>query len=397
MKLDALLTDGHYKHTYAILRALVAKGLKIGILFHNKLSLSYYSRFVAKRFIVNSDIYQEEYIYKNEIIRILKNYQIDVLLPIGNISNNLVSKYKDIFSKYAKIPVANYDIMRIAQYKNETFKFAKKIGISIPETIALKHSDDIEKVANRVDYPCVIKKVSPQETGVVYCNDKDELRDQLRKMVETKSNGFEYPMIQEYVEGKGTGFYALYNRGKCIAYFMHERIHEYPITGGASTLAKSTYEDKLKKTGEKVLSELKWHGVAMVEFKKDLNENYKLMEINPKFWGSLELSYKAGINFPYLVYLSALGKEVPITSYENDIYFRWTFPHDVLWKRFASTKDKRDFKILRRNNKIHSNIHFDDPLTVLYNLMFTVFKLLKEKKYPHGKITEQKDSISCSY
>ena len=39
MKLDVLITDGDYKNTYAILRALKEKGLKVGILFNNESGL----------------------------------------------------------------------------------------------------------------------------------------------------------------------------------------------------------------------------------------------------------------------------------------------------------------------------------------------------------------------
>lgn len=43
MKIDVLLTDGGYKHTYAMVRALNEKGLKVGVLFDSYFSLSYCS------------------------------------------------------------------------------------------------------------------------------------------------------------------------------------------------------------------------------------------------------------------------------------------------------------------------------------------------------------------
>lgn len=39
----------------------------------------------------------------------------------------------------------------------------------------------------------------------------------------------------------------------------------------------------------------------MVEWKVDLRDGRpKLMEINPRFWGSLELAVRSGVNFPSL-------------------------------------------------------------------------------------------------
>ncbi len=41
--------------------------------------------------------------------------------------------------------------------------------------------------------------------------------------------------------------------------------------------------------------------MALVEFKRDNEGIYKLLEINPKFWGSLDLAIASGVNFPKLI------------------------------------------------------------------------------------------------
>ena len=76
-------------------------------------------------------------------------------------------------------------------------------------------------------------------------------------------------MIQEYIQGSGYGFFAIYENGNLKEFFMHKRIRENPITGGSSVCAKSIYEPKLFRYGKDLLDKLNWHGVAMVEFKKD--------------------------------------------------------------------------------------------------------------------------------
>jgi len=42
MKLEAVLADGGYKNTYAILRALKKESLKVGVLYNSSLSLSFF-------------------------------------------------------------------------------------------------------------------------------------------------------------------------------------------------------------------------------------------------------------------------------------------------------------------------------------------------------------------
>ena len=139
-------------------------------------------------------------------------------------------------------------------------------------------------------------------------------------------------VIQEYIPGQGYGFYGLFRYGEPRAIFMHKRRREFPITGGASTSAESYYDERLKEQGIRLLSGLKWHGVAMVEMKRDERDGeYKLMEINPKFWGSLDLSIQAGVNFPYLTAKMALYGDVdPVMDYDRDVKFSWPFPQDLL-------------------------------------------------------------------
>ena len=86
-----------------------------------------------------------------------------------------------------------------------------------------------------------------------------------------------------------------------ITYYLHKRVNMYPESGGVSTKATTIYDKKLYHQGKLVLDSLDWHGVAMVEFKKhSKNGKFYLIEVNPKYWGSLDLGLAAGIHIPYL-------------------------------------------------------------------------------------------------
>ena len=70
---------------------------------------------------------------------------------------------------------------------------------------------------------------------------------------------------------------------------------------------------------------MRWQGVAMVEFKRDAKTGTPyLMEINGRFWGSLQLAVDAGVDFPALVVAAALGHQpLPVLQYRIGVRSRW--------------------------------------------------------------------------
>ncbi|MGI9292171.1 MAG: ATP-grasp domain-containing protein, partial [Gammaproteobacteria bacterium] len=71
---------------------------------------------------------------------------------------------------------------------------------------------------------------------------------------------------------------------------------------------ESTLNQPLIEQAEKLLKALQWNGPAMVEFRHDERDGrYRLMEINARFWGTLELAIKSGVDFPWLACLVATG------------------------------------------------------------------------------------------
>lgn len=64
----------------------------------------------------------------------------------------------------------------------------------------------------------------------------------------------------------------------------------------------------LVERSRRLLARLNWQGVAMVEYKIDASTGMPyLMEINGRFWGSLQLAIDAGVDFPRLLLEVATG------------------------------------------------------------------------------------------
>jgi predicted ATP-grasp superfamily ATP-dependent carboligase len=118
----------------------------------------------------------------------------------------------------------------------------------------------------------------------------------------------------------------------------------------------------------------------MVEFKVDPRDNEpKLMELNPRFWGSLALAIHAGVDFPYLLYKMAMGEEFePVVEYKVGVRCRWLLPGDIL-HFFQNPKRFRLKPSFFRFRGTHDDIlSCDDPMPIMGGFL-TLFSLLWDK------------------
>jgi predicted ATP-grasp superfamily ATP-dependent carboligase len=236
--------------------------------------------------------------------------QFDLVIPVTEITSQLILINKD---KLPTIPTpfpAYEQVMQLAD-KGNLVKLATSLGLQCPQSEYFANSKNFE--VEKVEYPCVIKPVQSRlfmkntwiNTSVGIIRSATELQSYLQKNRYLEFSGF---MLQEFIPGHGAGIFCLYNQGQPVTFFAHKRLREKPPQGGVSVLSESQpVDDKLKTFAQTLLNAAQWHGVAMVEFRIDQNGTAYLMEINTRFWGSLQLSIDSGVDFPWLLVARQLG------------------------------------------------------------------------------------------
>jgi predicted ATP-grasp superfamily ATP-dependent carboligase len=380
--MKVFVTDADQKHTLAAVRGLGREKVIVHAGATSRCALAFFSKYCSQKAVYPDPVTKEEE-FVQWLITYAQRERIDVLLPIAYHANVIISKYKEHISKYMKVAIADYQQMLTAADKARSMAFAESVGIKVPKVY--HHPEQIE------NYPVVVKGVKGSG-NVTYVNSPAGL----------VGLDFAEVLIQEYIPGQGYGFYGLFHHGEARAIFMHRRRREFPVTGGASTAAESYYDEPLKEQGVRLLSALQWHGVAMVEMKRDHRDgDYKLMEINPKFWGSLDLSIQAGVNFPYLAAMMAFNGDVePVMDYDREAKFSWPFPQDLL-TILARPRAAGQFLADMFDPRMKTNLCFEDFLPNLYFIGITPFvianRLLKRRLYfPHGKPEFSHDQLGPS-
>lgn len=353
-RMKILVLDGQNQNTLAIVRHLGPIHI-IHVAGAKKFCLSFFSRYAKKRIVI-ADPKKNPDGFVKQLKAVLEGENYDLLMPVGFRSYQLCAQHQESLRKLTNLILTSSDNIELASDKHATYSLAEEIGVPYPKTYPIQEVSDFEKL--ELNFPLVIK--FPFESGknvVEYAYDINSARKLFSTMIEMNSGPRKaLPIVQEYIVGDGYGFFAYYDQGVCKRTFMHHRIREYPVTGGASVCAESFSDGELFRYGKKLLDHLKWDGVAMVEFKKDNKDGkYKLMEINPKFWGSLELAIESGVNFPSMLADRARGKEVEESNRFNQVTFHWIINGELfhflsrpssIVKIFQSMKkSKSDFRI----------------------------------------------------
>jgi len=382
---SVFLTDANFRHALAAVRSLGQRSISVDVGSSSlQPLLCAFSKYVNTSYMYPNAVQAPEDFVKF-LIRLCSRKKYSVLMPIGYETTLLLSKNRARFETITKIPVADFEKLIIAGYKDKTMHLAIKLGIPTPRTLKLNERKLGE--TRELEYPLVVKGITG--SGLLYyVNNKKELKE--KALIIKRIRG-DMPIVQEYVKGEGYGFFSLYNNGKPKAIFMHKRLREYPFTGGPSTFAESVYDSKLKEYGLKILSALNWHGVAMVEFRKDVKDkNFKLMEINPKFWGSLDLAIASGVDFPYLLYKMSIEGDITSRNYyKTGLRFMWPFPDDFL-RSLSNPIDYKNFLRDLMDKRVKKNILFDDLKPLAPQLIQTTmlsFSMLKKPfqlRYPQG-------------
>jgi len=322
-----LITDGNERAALAAARSLVQAGHAVSVCTPARLSLAGASRGVHSH-RVGTDPLQDPARYVAELARFARRGNPTVLLPMTDPSVEAVLEYRDELPAAVTVPFPDLATYRAASDKAHVMALAEASGFAVPETRVLMTAAD--PIPDAAFFPAFVKPhrsvVSVggvrRKVAVTPVVDPSACRATLAAL---PASAFPV-LLQRRVSGVGEGFFALRWEGRMVAMFAHRRLREKPPSGGVSVYRESiALEEGLAGPGVRLLEALDWNGVAMIECKREAATGRQvIMEVNGRFWGSLQLAIDAGVDFPALLVRCAAGETVPAPrDYRVGVRSRW--------------------------------------------------------------------------
>jgi len=237
-----------------------------------------------------------------------------MVIPVTDASAEAMLGHPEALPAVVRLPFARREVYRNASDKVLVHRIALTCGIGIAETAVVERAGD-PAPDDAPLYPGFVKPHRSVvggntriKTGVRFVANRADCEKVLAAL---HPDAFPV-LVQGRIEGPGEGVFMARWGGKTIARFAHRRLREKPPAGGVSVYRESIIPDAAVVAAcERLLDALDWEGVAMIEGKRDLASGaWRVMEINGRFWGSLQLAIDAGVDFPSLLVRAVLGDQV---------------------------------------------------------------------------------------
>ncbi|MEO7043538.1 MAG: ATP-grasp domain-containing protein [Gemmatimonadaceae bacterium] len=342
-----LVTDGEQRASLAVVRSLGAAGHLVHVCATIPRSLAGGSRFASSEHVVASSLDDAGRFVEN-VRTLVAQKGIDTIIPMTEPALLALLPERARFPGVL-IPFVDAETFNGIANKEAVLEAAARVGIAVPAQSVLVDSQSAQATDTAaLKYPLVVKPARSVSGGA---------GDRLKLSVEHAASEREllaildaidpraYPLLlQQRVMGPGVGVFVLIWNGELIAQFAHRRIREKPPSGGVSVYRSSIPVDQeLLRVSLALLAEFSWQGVAMVEYKLDAADGTPyLMEINGRFWGSLQLAIDAGVDFPrLLIDVASGGSPEHVDRFRTDVRSRWFWGDvDHLLARLRKSKTK---------------------------------------------------------
>ncbi|CAA6820416.1 MAG: Unknown protein [uncultured Sulfurovum sp.] len=257
--------------------------------------------------------------------------------------------------------------------KGKFSTFCQKNGIAVPKEYIY------DKLLEQGEIPSKLI-VKPRRgsgsMGIQFIDTYEEL-DKLKDL------DFSKHIIQERLDNSQDieGAFFLFNKGKFISYYGHERIRTYPPEGGVTVYSKVKLNQTLKLAGIELLEKLDWSGIAMVEFLYDhKDKTYKVIEVNPRAWGSIMLSEFCGANLISDYIKTSIGEKVCSSEIKEECYIRWCFPWDFLLY-FKHKGNIPNFWSFETTKTCYINISYTSWYRSFLYTTYNIFDISKINKF----------------
>ncbi len=384
-QVGALVVGGDHPGL-GVVRSLGRRGIPVYVL-EDQQSVSSFSRY-ATRVVRCPDILDERKTV-DAVLEVGARYDLKdwVLFPTRDETVAAFSRYRAELEPHFRVTTPEWETVRWAWDKKNTYDLAAQLGIPCPQTFNPRTEEELAELYPRL--PLAIKPAVKENffyaTGAKAW--RAETPEQLNRLFADALRQIkpEEILLQEIIPGDGSrqfSYCAFFRDGRTHSSLVARRSRQHPREfGRAATFVESVELPAIEALSERFLQAINYYGVVELEYKEDPRDGqYKLLDVNARTWGFHCLGAAAGVDFPYLLFADQMG--LPTTECRGEAGVGWlrfitdvpTALSDILHGEISVGTY---FRSLQRT-RVESVFAKDDPLPFLGEMVLLPYLIAKK-------------------
>jgi predicted ATP-grasp superfamily ATP-dependent carboligase/protein-tyrosine-phosphatase len=239
--------------------------------------------------------------WESALARLIADYGFRKVIPTSDSGLFMLRHHAEALGR-ERIGIANEAALEIFSDKANTRALAESHGVAVAKGRLLGSGEEADELVQTLGLPLVLKPRTSYALGDIatkrsarVVRDTAELGRQLR------SGDWDGCVAESFFPGVGVGLSVLASEGRVLFAYQHRRLNESSETGASTNRVSEPADPALLAAVRPLAESARLDGVAMFEFRVDRRSGrHVLLEVNPRFWGSLPLAVAAGADFPAL-------------------------------------------------------------------------------------------------
>lgn len=258
-----------------------------------------------------------------ELVRFLNRQAGDgsrktVVLPTSDAFFLFLSRHRAQLADRLLMSLPAEEVAEKVVNKRGLYELAAANGTAFPESYFPETYEEALAIRDKLRYPAFIKPHWGHQWRAYFggrhkgfkVQSPGEFLARFREVLESGHSA----LVQSYITSADDNLFSvsLYmsQAGEALAAFPRRQVRQYPPNSGTVTLAVSERNPELVASAARFCRSIGYRGIAGLEYKRDREDNqYKLLDFNPRLMLSDGLTAYCGINLPLMQYLDLTGQK----------------------------------------------------------------------------------------
>lgn len=315
--MDAVVTDAHIRSSLAGIRGLGRAGLSVVALAPSRGSAGRLSRWRAEG-APAPDSAKEPGAHVAAVLEAARRHPRAVVYPSTEWSLSACFR-KGGAELAGRLPYRDAGPLELLRDKGAMAQAASDAGLGVP---AVHYAGPVRDVpVAHIPLPAIVK---PRGAAAPFRSRPAPDRETLAGVVEELPPDVEV-LVQECVDGALKALAVVVGaKGRLHAQFHQRALREWPAGAGASARAVGIEPDSgLTERVLDMLGRAGYRGLAQIQYLASARGPV-VLDVNPRFYGSLPLALASGVNLPAIWHACVTGDDPgPAQPYRVGVTYRW--------------------------------------------------------------------------